>query len=71
MEKTIRVGVMPGKITEVVVETGTPINDVIALADLSAAGYDVKVDGTKITDLNTPVTGTTNLVLLAKQVKGN
>jgi len=71
MEKTIRVGVMPGRIQEVVVEVGTPVSEVLAIAELDATGYDVKVDGVKITNLNQGVTESTNLVLLAKQVKGN
>lgn len=70
--KTVRVGVMPGRINEYAVEVGTSIADVIALAELDATGYDVKVDGEKVTDLKgTTVTESTNLILLAKQVKGN
>lgn len=70
--KTVRVGVMPGRINEYAVEVGTSIADVIALAELDATGYDVKVDGEKVTDLEgTTVTESTNLILLAKQVKGN
>lgn len=67
---TIKVGQMPGRINEYAVETTATFADVIALAGLDATGYEVKADGTKVTDLNAPV-GTTNLVLLAKQVKGN
>lgn len=70
-EKTVRVGIMPGRIVEYVVATGTPIGDVLAMAELNAAGYDVKVDGNTVTNLGTPVTETTNLILLVKQVKGN
>ena len=70
--KTVRVGVMPGRINEYAVEVGTSIADVIALAELDATGYDVKIDGEKVTDLHgTKVTESTNLILLAKQVKGN
>jgi len=72
MEKTIRVGQMPGKISEYVVEVGASIAQVIELAGLSAQGFDVKVDGNAVTDLNgTYVTQNTNLIILAKQVKGN
>lgn len=70
-EKTVKVGMMPGRINEFVVETGTSIADLLAMAELNPTGYDVKVDGAKIEDFSTPVTPTTNLVLLAKQVKGN
>ena len=72
MMKVVRVGVMPGRINEYAVEVGQSIADVIALAELDATGYDVKVDGQKVTDLEgTAVTDSTNLILLAKQVKGN
>jgi hypothetical protein len=71
MEKLVRVGMMPGRISEYAVAVGTPISEVLAMADLSASGYDVKVDGNAVTDLSTAVTSETNLILLAKQVKGN
>lgn len=72
MEKTIRVGQMPGRIEEYAVETGTTISALLELANLDASGFDVKVDGNKVTDLDSAtVTSSTNLVILAKQVKGN
>jgi alanine dehydrogenase len=70
MEKTVRVGVMPGAINEYAVSSDQTIAEVLSLAGLNASGYDVKADGTKVTDLTQRV-GSTNLVLLAKQVKGN
>lgn len=66
----VRVGVMPGKIDSYAVEAGTTIESLLSTAGLSASGYDVKVDGTKVTDLSQPV-GSASLVLLVKQVKGN
>lgn len=72
MEKVLKVGVMPGRISEVAVETGASIASVIALANLSTEGFEVKVDGIRVSDLeNTVVESNTNLVLLAKTVKGN
>jgi hypothetical protein len=71
MEKVIRVGMMPGRIEEYAVEVGTSIEDVLAMANLSADGYDVKVDNVKVDNLSSPITESTNLILLAKQVKGN
>lgn len=71
MEKLIKIGVMPGRIFELAVAVGTPIADVITMAKLDPRGYDVKVDGTVVTDLATPVTNSTNLILLVVQVKGN
>lgn len=70
-DKIIRVGMMPGRIQEFAVEVGSSVADILALADLNPEGYDVKVDGNKITDFSTPVTEDTNLILLARQVKGN
>lgn len=69
-ETTLRVGIMPGKIQEVVVEVGTTVGQVLAIAELSATGYDIKVDGTKVEE-SAVVTSETNLILLVKQVKGN
>lgn len=70
-DKTIRVGMMPGRINEFAVEVGTLIADVLELAELNSAGYDVKVDGTKVDPENAYVGDNTSLILLAKQVKGN
>jgi len=70
-DKTVRVGMMPGRIEEYAVEVGTPISEVLTMAGLDPTGYDVKIDGVKITDFSTPITESTNLILLAKQVKGN
>ena len=70
--KTVRVGIMPGRINEFAVAEGATIKSVLEIAELDATGYEVKVDGSKVTDLEgTTVTSSTNLVLLAKQVKGN
>lgn len=71
MEKTVRIGMMPGRINEFVVEVGTKISDVLTLAELDAQGYDVKVDGEKVDPSTTKVTEGTSLVLLVRQVKGN
>ena len=69
MEKVLRVGKMPGRITEVVVNTGTTIADVLEVAGLDAQGYSIKVDG-QASSLDTKVTESTNLVILAQEVKG-
>ena len=69
MEKILRVGKMPGRITEVVVNTGTTIADVLEVAGLDAQGYSIKVDG-QASSLDAKVTESTNLVILAQEVKG-
>jgi hypothetical protein len=68
--RTVKVGVMPGRIQEFAVDSDDSIETLIALAELSTSGYEVKIDGNKVTDFSQPV-GSANLVLLAKQVKGN
>ena len=70
--KTIKVGTMPGRIEEFAVEVGSTVGSVLALAGLDATGFEVKVDGVRVTDLDgTKVSEGTNAILLAKQVKGN
>lgn len=72
MDKMVRIGTMPGRIEEYALQTGTSIADVLNSAGFGTAGYEVKVDGVKVEDFNnTYVTEYTNLILLAKQVKGN
>ena len=66
----LKVGVMPGRIQEVAVNTGMTLREVIQLAELDANGYEVKVDGT-VKSLESAVTENDNLVLLVKQIKGN
>jgi sulfur carrier protein ThiS len=68
--KTVRVGVMPGRINEFAVEETQSVQEILAIAELDASGYEVKVDGNKVTDLNQPV-GDANLILLTKMIKGN
>lgn len=70
MEKVLRVGKMPGRISEVVVTTGTTIGQVLEIADLDPTGFDIKVNG-QLANVNTLVTEETELVILAMQVKGN
>jgi len=70
MEKTVRVGMMPGRINEYAVEIGTPVKDVLELADMNATGYDVKVDGSPVDPNQAIVEEDTSLILLTQQVKG-
>lgn len=69
--KEVRVGQMPGQINTYAVAVGTPISELLEMAGLSASGFDVKVDSVKVDPATATVTSTTNLVLLAKQIKGN
>jgi urease alpha subunit len=67
---TVKVGVMPGRVQEFAVEGTTTFRELFAIAEVNPEGYEVKADGVKVTDFDTQV-GTTQLVLLAKLVKGN
>lgn len=70
--KTVKVGTMPGRISEFSVQEGASIASVLELAGLSAQGYETKVDSVTVSDLEgTLITSSTNLILLAKTVKGN
>ena len=68
--KTVRIGQMPGRINEYAVNENMTITEALSIAGLDVNGYEVKVDGSKVTDMNALV-GSANLILLAKQVKGN
>lgn len=70
MTKVVKVGKMPGRISEVAVETGASVAEVLALAELNAEGFEIKVDG-EVGSLDTVVGEDTNLILLAQKVKGN
>lgn len=68
--KTIKVGIMPGRINEFAVALGSTIAEVLEIAELSAEGYEVKIDGVTA-GLDAVVGNDTNLVLLSKMIKGN
>lgn len=69
MEKVVRVGKMPGRIQEVLVQTGTSIREVLELAGLDSTGYEIKIDG-QVGSLDSTVGEDTNLIVLAQQIKG-
>lgn len=69
--KTVKAGIMPGRITEYAVNEGDTIQSVLDLAELNAEGYEVKVDGATVNPATAVVTSSTTLILLAKKVKGN
>lgn len=70
--KTVKAGKMPGRIEEFAVATGSSIKSLLEIAGLDASGHEVKVDGVVVTNLDsTLITDSTNVVILAKQVKGN
>ncbi len=71
MEAIVKVGKMPGGISEYAVAPGTKVAEVLNMAGLDSTGFDVKVDGTKVDPAVEEVNEDTNLILLVQQVKGN
>lgn len=66
----LKVAKLPGTVTEVAVEDNTTFREAIELAGQDSQGFEIKADGRTITNLDESV-GSTSMVLLAKQVKGN
>lgn len=67
---TIKVGKVPGTITEVAVNKGTTVEEVLGLAGITdVAGYEVRANGNNA-NLET-VLNADSSVLLMKQIKGN
>ena len=65
----IKVGVMPGKLTEVVAEEGTKVKEIFALAEIDIEGYELRLDGEKVKEYDEVQSG--NLLLAMKRIKGN
>lgn len=65
----IKVGVMPGKLTEVVAEEGTKVRDIFTLAEIDIEGYELRLDGEKVKEYDEVKSG--NLLLAMKRIKGN
>lgn len=65
----VKVGVMPGKLEEVVVESGTKVKEIFALANIDVSGYETRLDGV-VVDADKPVFNGALLVAM-KKIKGN
>ena len=65
----IKVGVMPGKLTEVVAEEGTKVRDIFTLAEIDIEGYELRLDGEKVKESDEVQSG--NLLVAMKKIKGN
>ena len=65
----IKVGVMPGKLTEVVAEEGTKVKEIFALAEIDIEGYELRLDGEKVKEYDEVQSG--NLLVAMKKIKGN
>lgn len=70
MIRTVKVGVMPGRLVEVAVEEGMTVKAVFDLAGVEVpSGYEVKADSETV-DLESVVNGV-NLLVATKKIKGN
>ena len=65
----IKVGVMPGKLVEVVAEEGTKVKEIFALAEINIEGYELRLDGEKVKEYDEVHSG--NLLVAMKKIKGN
>ena len=66
---TVQVGVFPGRVESYVVEVGTTVAEVLALAGLTVGPeQDIKVDG-EVASGDYEIDEDTRLVLLSKRIK--
>ena len=65
----VRIGTMPGRINDYVLEGEATVKDALEIAELSSAGYQIKVNGNQVTE-DEPLKDN-DLILLVKQIKGN
>ena len=65
----IKVGVMPGKLEEVIAEEGTKVRDIFTLAEIDIEGYELRLDGEKVKEYDEVQSG--NLLVAMKKIKGN
>lgn len=65
---TVRVGKLPGVLTEVALETGATVKDAVEFAGVDPTGFQVNVNGEAATDDTTVADGST--ILLVKKIKG-
>ena len=65
----IKVGMMPGKLVEVVVEQGSTVREIFEVAGVELSNHEIRLDGEKI-DLDRTINNG-NLLVAMKMIKGN
>ena len=65
----IKVGMMPGRLVEVVVEEGTTAREIFDIAGVELSNHEIRLDGEKI-DLDRTIYNGSLLVAM-KMIKGN
>lgn len=66
---TIKVGVMPGRLQEVVYEEGATARELLDMAGVEVSNHEIRLDGNKI-GLDEKINGG-NLLVAMKMIKGN
>ena len=66
---TVRVGRLPGRITEFVLEDGVTVAQALEIAELDPTGYEIRVNGATTAEVAT--LEDEDIVLLVKKIKGN
>lgn len=67
----IKIGVMPGRVGSYALELGTSYAKALEIAGLDTDGFEVKVDGTPVTNFDSAIHAGADTILLSKRVKGN
>ena len=67
--KTLKVGVMPGKLTEITLLPNTTAFEAFDIAEIDITGYEIRLDGEKID--GDCVVNKGSLLLATKKIKGN
>ena len=65
----IKVGVMPGKLTEVIAEEGTKVKEIFALAEINTDDYELRLDAEKVKEYDE--VQSVSLLVAMKKIKGN
>ena len=66
--KTIKVGIMPGKLTEIVLQGEMTAREIFNLAEIEISNHEIRLDGEKISLDDTVKEG--NLLVALKMIKG-
>ena len=67
---TVKAGILPGRVAEWTLDAGDTVNTLVEVAELKLEGYEVKLNGSTITDLNTELANE-DRIILTKKIKGN
>jgi len=67
---TVKVGKLPGRINDYALEANSDVQDALNAAELDAEGYEVRVDGELVANLDTTVQDGSS-VFLSRRIKGN